>query len=117
MRKLAYKERGLSDFTFLFYFQRNAFIESLKVYTSQFRAHTENSHGIEKMMSQYCVQNEFHSLRTPHYCNVKSQGHQSSLSLSSSESLISFSRITVLLSGSCLVEMYALISSPCLFEA
>ena len=33
--------------------------ESLTFYTSQFRANTENSHGIVKMMSQHCAQDEF----------------------------------------------------------
>ena len=33
--------------------------ESLTFYSSQFRANTENSHGIEKMMSQHCAQDEF----------------------------------------------------------
>ena len=72
MRKLAYKRWGLSDFTILFYFKEMCLLlsavlngtllrasESLTFYTSQFRANTENSHGIEKMMSQYCAQNEF----------------------------------------------------------
>ena len=33
--------------------------ESLTFYTSQFRANSENSHGIVKMMSQHCAQDEF----------------------------------------------------------
>ena len=63
---------GLSDCTILFYFKemcsllsavlngaRFRAFESLTFYTSQFRANTENSHFIEKIMSQYCAQNEF----------------------------------------------------------
>ena len=64
--------------------------ERLTVHTSQFKANTEKGHGIEIMMYQYYVQNEFgevtvqlipglpdwlRSLRTPHYCNVQQQGH------------------------------------------
>ena len=64
--------------------------ERLTVHTWQFKANTENGHGIEIMMSQRYVQNGFgeatvqlipglpdwfRSLRTLHYCNVQQQGH------------------------------------------
>ena len=72
MKKLAYKKVGLSDFTILFYLKEMCSLlsavlngiwfrafESLTFHSSQFRAKRENSHGIEKMMSQHCAQDDF----------------------------------------------------------
>ena len=101
-REPGFKVESL-NFVILFYFKEMSSLlsavlngtwfrasESLTFHTLQIRANTENSHGIEIMMSQYCAQNEFdeitvqvvpalphwfHFLRTPHYCNVQSQGH------------------------------------------